>query len=154
MTRLLRREHDSARSAPGPAGAWRKLFSHDHGATLVEFAVTSLLFFLIAFGTLEFSRMILDYNIVSWSAREGVRYASVRGATSGHAATTTDIQNYVVSRANGLLSASNVTVTWPLNNKTGSEVEVQVSYSFVPVVGMLPSAAINLSSTTRMFIVR
>jgi len=153
MTHRPRREGSSRSTAPR-AGSWRRLARHDDGATLVEFAVTSLLFMTLAFGTLEFSRMIMDYNIVSSAAREGVRYASVRGASSGRAATATDVKNYVVSRANGLLTASNVTVTWPVNNQAGSEVQVQASYSFVPIVGLLPSAAITLSSTTKMIIVR
>ena len=89
------------------------------------------------------------------AAREGVRWAAVRGGNSGRTATATDIQNYVVSRANGLLRAANVTVTWPAaNNNVGSDVQVQVQYGFVPVASMLPSATVNLRSTTRMTIVR
>jgi len=136
------------------AASRRRLLSDDRGATLIEFAVTSLLFMTIVFGTIEFSRMIMDYNIVSNAAREGVRYASVRGAGSGRAATASDIQNYVAGRSSGLLAPGNVTVAWPVNNQTGSDVQVQASYAFAPIVALLPSGTISLSSTTRMTIVR
>jgi len=131
-----------------------RLIGEERGAALVEFAVSSLLFVTVAFGTMEFSRMILDYNIVSNAAREGVRWASVRGAASGRTATATNIKNYVVGRSSGLLAVSNVTVTWPVDNNVGSDVQVQVQYPFTPIVSMLPSATINLNSTTRMTIVR
>jgi Flp pilus assembly protein TadG len=129
-------------------------FRDARGATLVEFALASTLFFTITFGTIEFGRMILDYNIVSNAAREGVRYASVRGASSGRAATADQIRQYVASRSVGLLSTSNVTVSWPTNNATGSVVQVQVQYSFTPIVTLLPQTGINLTSTTRGYILR
>jgi Flp pilus assembly protein TadG len=133
----------------------RRLGMRDaRGATLVEFALASTLFFTITFGTIEFGRMILDYNIVSNAAREGVRYAVVRGASSGRAASANDVASYVAGRSAGLLSASNVTVTWPTNNSPGSVVQVQVQYSFTPIVTLLPQTAINLSSTTRGIVLR
>jgi Flp pilus assembly protein TadG len=124
------------------------------GAALVEFALASTLFFTITFGTIEFGRMILDYNIVSNAAREGVRYAAVRGSSSGHAATAADIKAYVAGRSVGLLQPSNITVTWPTNNAPGSVVQVQVQYSFTPIVTLLPQTAVNLSSTTKSYILR
>ena len=124
------------------------------GATLVEFALASILFFTITFGTIEFGRMILDYNIVSNAAREGVRYAVVRGTSSGRTATADQVKQYVVSRSVGLLSTSNVTVTWPTNQAVGSVVRVRVQYSFRPIVTLLPQAAVNLSSTTQAIILR
>ena len=124
------------------------------GATLVEFALASILFFTITFGTIEFGRMILDYNIVSNAAREGVRYASLRGASSGRAVSANDVATYVASRSVGLLTPANVTVSWPTNNAVGSVVQVQVQYSFTPIVTLLPQTAVNLSSTTKAYIVR
>ena len=122
------------------------------GATLVEFALCSMLFFTITFGTIEFGRMIFAYNIVSNAAREGVRYAAVRGSSSGRAATADQVKQYVTSRSVGLLSTTNVTVTWPTDNAVGSVVQVQ--YSFTPIVSLLPQTAVNLSSTTKSYILR
>lgn len=132
----------------------RRLVRDARGATLVEFAGSSILFLTVAFGTIESSRMIHSYNIVSNAAREGVRYASVRGAGSGRPVTATAVKAYVAGRSAGLLTASNITVTWPVDNSTGSIVRVQVQYPFTPVVALLPSATINLNSTTELVIVR
>ena len=132
----------------------RRSFRDARGATLVEFALASTLFFTITFGTIEYGRMILDYNIVSNAEREGVRFASIRGASSGHAATASDVAAYVASRSVGLLTPANVTVTWPTNNAVGSVVQVNVHYSFTPIVTLLPQTAVNLSSTTEARILR
>ena len=132
----------------------RRAVRDDRGAVMVEFAISSLLFFLIAFGTLEFGRMIMDYSIVSNAAREGVRFAAVRGNASGHTATATEVQTYVAGRSVGLLTADNVAVTWPTNKNQGSIVQVQVTYNFTPIVALLPSQTVQLRSTTEMTIVR
>lgn len=126
----------------------------DRGAALVEFAVTSILFFTITLGTLEFGRMIMDYSIVSNAAREGVRYAAVRGTASGHPVTEAEVQTYTAGRSVGLLSAGNVAVTWPTNKTQGSIVRVQVTYNFSPIVALLPSQTVQLRSTTEMTIAR
>ena len=133
---------------------FRRSLRDQRGATLVEFALASTLFFTITFGTIEFGRMILDYNIVSNAAREGVRWAAVRGSGSGRTATADQVKAYVVSKSVGLLSTTNVVVTWPTDKAVGSVVQVQVSYSFTPIVTLLPQTAINLSSTTKAYILR
>ena len=132
----------------------RRAWRDERGAVLIEFVVTSILFFTIAFGTLEFGRMIMDYSIVSNAAREGVRYAAVRGNASGHTATAAEVQTYVAGRSSGLLSTSDIAVTWPTNKNQGSLVRVQVTYFFTPIVALLPSQTVRLRSTTEMTIVR
>jgi Flp pilus assembly protein TadG len=133
---------------------WRDARRSARGATLVEVALASTLFLTITFGTIEFGRMILDYNIVSNAAREGVRYAAVRGSSSGRAASAHDVATYVASRSGGRLSPSNVTVTWPTNNAPGSVVQVQVRYGFTPIVTLLRQTSVNLSRTTKAHILR
>jgi len=90
---------------------------------------------------------------VSLSAREGVRYAVVRGSASGHAATADDITAYVQSKTVGLP----VTVDqnfWPDgNNDPGSSVKVTVHSTFSAVTPFVPGT-INLTSTSRMVISR
>lgn len=123
-------------------------------ATLVEVALASTLFITITFGTIEVGRMILDYNVLSDAARAGVRYGIVRGASSGRAASAVEVATYVAGRSAGLLSASDVTVSWPTNNATGSVIQVQVQYSFTPIITLLPQTGINLTSTTSGYILR
>jgi Flp pilus assembly protein TadG len=129
------------------------------GQTLVEFTFIFLLFLMLLFGIAEGGRLIFNYGIVSQAAREGVRYASVRGSTckipggSSCTATTTDIKNYVVGKAIGLLIPANVTVSWPGGSNTpGKIIAIQTSYAFQPLVWFMPS--VTLSSQSQMVIVR
>ena len=109
------------------------------------------MFFMLIFGLIEFGRALFDYSMVSSLAREGVRYASVRGSTSGHAATATDISDYVKSKAVGLNVA--VTTTWQPDNHPGGTVSVQVQYTFRSVAPVLLSLkTIPLHSTSSLVI--
>jgi Flp pilus assembly protein TadG len=140
------------------AGRWlaraRRFHREDSGAELVEFAVSSILFLTMLFGIIEFSRMIMDYSLVSSGARDGARYASARGSLSGHAASASDVQSFVAGHSSGLLATSNVTVTWPSGNTPGNYVQVTTTYNFVPIVHLLPSQTVRLSSTSRLIISR
>ena len=80
------------------------------GSAIVEFTLVALMFFMLSLGLAEFGRAIFDYSIVSSLAREGVRWAAVRGSASGHAATADNISSYVQSKASGMNLT--VTVTW------------------------------------------
>ena len=121
------------------------------GASLVEFALVAVLFFLLIFGIVEFGRAVWAYGVVAHSAREGVRYAIVRGRESGRAATITYVENYVRSRA-APLTPVNVTTSWIPDKEPGSEVQVRAQYNFTSLVpGLLPYSVI-LSSTSKMVI--
>jgi Flp pilus assembly protein TadG len=57
---------------------WTRLCS-DAGATLVEFAVSASLVFIVLFGIIQSCLALYTYNYVSDAARVATRYASVRG---------------------------------------------------------------------------
>jgi hypothetical protein len=132
------------------------------GQTLVEFTLIFLLFIMLLFGIVEGGRLIYDFGIVSQAAREGVRYASVRGSTcklpGGPSCTATEaeIKNYVVGKAIGLLTTANVAVSWP-GPPTGSTapgkiISIQTTYPFTPLVWFIPS--VTLRSQSQMVIIR
>ena len=52
----------------------------DSGASLVEFTVSAAVLFMALFGIIQCSLGLYAYNYVSDAAREGTRYAMVRGA--------------------------------------------------------------------------
>ncbi len=56
------------------------------GQSLTELPIALVLLIVLAFGIMDAGRLIYAYNAVSLSAREGVRWAAVRGGASGHAA--------------------------------------------------------------------
>ena len=133
---------------------WRKQgLRGQSGSAIVEFTLIALMFFMLVFGLVEFGRAIFDYSLVSSLAREGVRWASVRGSGSGHTATATDVSTYVQGKAAGL--PVTVTTTWTPNKNPGSTVSVQVQYTFRSVAPVLLSlGTIPLHSTSSMVIVQ
>jgi len=125
------------------------------GSAIVEFTLVALMFFMLSLGLAEFGRAIFDYSIVSSLAREGVRYAAVRGSASGHAATADNISSYVQSKASGMNLTVTVTWTPAANNNPGSTVNVQVQYTFSSVAPVLLSlGTIPLTSTSSMVIIQ
>ena len=125
------------------------------GSAIVEFTLVALMFFMLSLGLAEFGRAIFDYSIVSSLAREGVRYAAVRGSASGHAATAGNISAYVQSKASGMNVTVTVTWTPANNNNPGSTVNVQVQYTFRSVAPVLLSlGTIPLTSTSSMVIIQ
>jgi Flp pilus assembly protein TadG len=133
------------------------------GQSLTELPIVLVLFLVVTFGIVDAGRLIFMYNAVSLAAREGVRYAVVRGSASGHAASADDITAYVQSKTVG--QPVDVTETWctaalacsslptsPFNDP-GSSVAVTVHSTFTPVTPFVPGP-FNLNSTSQMVISR
>ncbi len=145
------------------------------GATLVEFAFVLVLFLTFLFGIMDFSRFLYTYHHLSNAAREGARWASVRGSTwtatcSSPWATSFDckaaagdVQNYVYSITPPGINTSSLTVntTWlttsPFGNtciakSPGCPVQVQLTYAFKFMFAFLPVSTFNINSTSTMVI--
>ncbi|MGA8671069.1 MAG: TadE family protein [Terracidiphilus sp.] len=102
----------------------------NEGATLVELAVAASIYFSLLFGIIETCFALYTFNFVADAAREGSRYAIVRGANSCNVSSTfpncnllpTDITSstnnpiltYIESVRYPGLNASNLSaaVTW------------------------------------------
>lgn len=129
---------------------------------MVEFAIVATAFLLLMFGIMDFGRAIFTYHAVANAAREGSRYAMVRGSSctvTGCPATSATIQTYVRGRNGTLMTPSSITVTasWPGttgcaagSNAAGCKVAVTVSYPFH--FAALPFADLTMSSTSTMII--
>lgn len=136
--------------------AWRKNgVSKDGsaGQATVEFGLVAIVFLILLFGVIEFSRLMLMYHHLGNVAREGSRYASVHGFDSLKNATAADIENYVKSISP--VDPNNLTVntTWEnSDHKPKSWVKVQVNYEFKFVVPFLYRSSIPLKSTSQMVI--
>ena len=121
-----------------------------HGQLLVETAVAMLAFAMFLFGVMQFGFLLYSYDTICNAAREGARYAMVHGSKSSSPATTTTIQNIVQGQAIGLGTLT-VTTTWTPDNKPGSVVKVQVSYS-APLNVPLLVTTVSLAATSQMVI--
>jgi Flp pilus assembly protein TadG len=109
----------------------------------VEVALVYPLLLTMIIGVVILGVVLFCYQQVAMLAREGARYASVRGTqyaadnTGRTAATSGDIQTYVRGKAAGLDTGSlRVTTTWPTGNDTSTpgknKVSVVVEYTWVP----------------------
>ncbi len=126
---------------------------NQRGSALVEGALTITVFMMVLFGILDLCRMVWWYNGMSNLAREGTRYAAVRGSTSLSPATASTVTAAVAAQAVGYTSSDlTVTTTWSPDNKPASVVNVQVSYPFTPLVPYIPTGVISLKSTSKLTI--
>jgi Flp pilus assembly protein TadG len=122
----------------------------EKGVALVESAVTLLVFLLFMIAILEGARLIWAYNTLGYVAREGTRYATVRGGESSAPASVGDVETYVKNQALGLdPTLMTVTTTWSPNNNPGSFVQVAVSYQYSTMTNFFLTAPVTLSSTSR-----
>src|SRR5215831_5671449 len=55
-------------------------FNDDRGQSMAEAALAFSLLLLIAFAIIEGSRLLYTYHYLAYAARQGSRYAMVRGA--------------------------------------------------------------------------
>jgi Flp pilus assembly protein TadG len=129
----------------------------DHGAVAVEMALVLPVVFLMFIGLVVGGMGVFRYQEVAALAREGARYASVRGT----AATETDIfENAVKPKAVAFdLSRLSCKVTWNQTNSpstiisntqnpVGNAVSVTVTYKWFPEWGLV--GPITLSSTSTL----
>ena len=125
------------------------LRTDERGSTMVEFALVAFLFVLLLIGIGEFGIASWAKNSVASAAREGSRFAMVRGQTSGHVADETAVANYVRSKAS--ISPLSVTTVWTPDKNPGSVVTVTVTYPYKRVGLLIPNK--SLTSTSKMVIV-
>jgi Flp pilus assembly protein TadG len=114
------------------------------GAVTVEAAIVMSLMLSLVFGIFEFSRLLLDWNLINNAAREGCRYAIANNTNS---TISTDVQTTVTSFMAGrtgdfsgftvTVSGTHLGVSTPVNNLApGDNITVTVSgiYKFLQII--------------------
>lgn len=144
------------------------------GSAIVEFALSAVILLALIFGVIGMCLATYAHHFISDAAREGTRYAMVRGsscATYGNfsapcpVTTSAQVQTYVRSLTYpGIDSNSlNVTATWPTTggactpsvspcNNPGNLVKVTVSYAFPLIIPFIPARTLTMTSTSQMVI--
>lgn len=141
------------------------------GSAMVEMAISMVLLLTILFGLIEMCFALYTYHYISDAAREGTRYAIVRGSScqvSGVSCTVTaaQIQSYVQDLGFPGINSSATTVTtawsgYPAGsacspsascNNPGNMVQVTVNYQFPLAIPFIPSSTLSMSSTSSMVI--
>ncbi len=138
------------------------------GASMPETAIVAVVVLALIFGIIDFGRAIYTYGYVAQLARQGARWAIVRGskcspseispcpARSGSA----DVGPYVQSLNEGAMSGNNITasLSWPScpngvgSNAPGCYARVTVSYPFTFVAPFVSQLTIPMSSFSQMVI--
>lgn len=136
-------------SCNSPMRAAARNAGRQRGNTMVEAALTAIIFLMVLFGVVGFGRAIWAYSWTAHAAREAARWASVRGSKSGQPAPNVDA--FVKSNMMGLdQNEATVTTQWVSNNDPGSLVQVTVQYNVTQLVPWVP--AMTVQSTSKMVI--
>jgi len=144
---------------------WLRRLREEEGATLVEFALCSVVLFMSLFGIIGLCGALYSYNFVADAAQRATRYAIVRGSAcsadlTGCPATSAAVQTYVRNLGYPGIIPGNLTAaaSWSGSNSPsnapGNTVTVTVTYSYPLNIPFWPSSGslLNLSSTSHMTI--
>jgi hypothetical protein len=126
------------------------VISARRGVTTAECGVVYSITLLLIVGTIIEGLGVFRYQQLSWLAREGARWASVRGATyqsenSASAPTSANVLTNVVTPMMVGLDSTQLTCTLSMTSTTAS---VTLTYNWVPE-GFL-TTPITLTSTSVM----
>jgi Flp pilus assembly protein TadG len=148
---------------------WRQLRGAE-GGSVVETALSAMVLLMLVFGIMETSLALYSYHFTSEAAREGTRYAMVRGSGCSGAgaacpATASDVQTFVKNISMPGINPAEVTVqtVWPTSgsactpssnpcNNAGNLVEVTVEYAFPWSIPFVPASTLHMTSTSEMVI--
>ncbi len=162
---------------PSSSASLRPFRTAEDGATLVEFALTASILFMIMFGIIIMSFALYTYDFVGDAARMGTRYAIVRGSDctgfSDCNANESQILSYLQSIPYPGIDPNKIKVkaSWytvqqftgspttitrcststpGVCNFPGNEVQVQVSYGFPLSIPFWKATTLSMSSTSQL----
>lgn len=161
-----------------PLSALRRPFTGDSGTSMVEFAVSVPILFMVLLGFIQLCLALYSNFCINEAARDAARWAAVRGSTSctdapgmsGCNATSAQIQSYAQNigypgiipnemsvSASWLSNSGTTPATWSTCagsncNKPGNAVQVVVSYPFLFQIPFAGESTWQFSSTAQMVI--
>ena len=153
----------------------RALRRAENGSALIEFAIGLGVLLTGVFTLMEICLMFYTYSTIDECAREGARYAMVRGSScltngvvgagASCTASADSINTYVKNlgypnaaggtmTVNTTYSADGITFTTTGNNDPNDMVRVQVGYTFPVKLPFVPNNTISLSAQSQLYIVQ
>ncbi len=161
----------SGRKAIGPDDGNSNAAGGEAGQTMIEMAVALPVLFALIFCFMELCMAFYTYDMISESAREGARYAIVRGAGCPNTtsptceATAAEVDTYVKGLgwpniAGGTMSVctyynDNACNTNPAGSEAkGDPVKVTITYVFPITMPFVPTHSITLTSSSQMDIIQ
>jgi Flp pilus assembly protein TadG len=138
------------------------------GASLPETSIVIVVVLALIFGIIDFGRAMYTYSYVAQVARQGARWAIVRGSKCNSAeispcparSGSADVGPYVQSLNEGAMNGTDLSasLSWPecpsgvTGNAPGCTAQVTVSYPFTFVAPFVSQLTIPMASTSRMVI--
>ena len=115
------------------------------GQAIVEFALASMMFFMLVFGVVDLGRSIYIFATLHNAVREGARVGKVDPTNA------TAIRAEVLERAPATgLSGGQVTTSCTNSCRTGDEVTVTATYQFTAITqNLLGIGPINVTISAR-----
>ena len=164
--------HSLTAGSEGKMNKIRSSIRSEEGATLAEFGVSCAALCLMLYGIIQVSLLVYTYDFVSEAARDGARYAIVRGSKctglTDCNATSAQIQTHVRTLNfpainTGILTATAVwcqaasappNMTWSncgtSTNIQGNAVKVTVQYPYPFNIPFWGKQTVNLSNSSQM----
>lgn len=131
-------------------GFWRGA----QGSAAVELALILPLFLALLLGLIYFALALYADNTIGHAAREGARFAAVRGAVSATPATPGDIEAEVARHLAALDPARlAVAVAFAPNNAPGATITVTARYA-LPGSALLGLDGLTVERQARMVVLR
>jgi Flp pilus assembly protein TadG len=133
----------------------RMLWRDRRGVSAIEFGLVAPTLVLLLYAFIEIGRAVFCYNSLSHAVYEAGRYAIVHGSESSAPANSDAIAAQVESAATWLdPSAISVVTTWSPDNSPGSEVTVEATYAFEPLLNLIDFASFDMDGRLSMVIAR
>lgn len=154
-----------------------KALMQENGNSLVEFALSSSVLFMLMFGIIQFSMGLYTYNFLTYAAKDAARFAMVRGSNctnltgcNQYAASFSAIQTFVASEGYPGVNPASIAVTpsWtceavgPNNpnaglqnancNAPGDMVTVTLKYPYTLNIPFWKPTLMTFSATSSMVI--
>ena len=135
----------------------RDLGCSENGSSLISFAASGSVLCSLIFCFMEICLGFYTHAMISEAAREGTRYAMVRGAacpnvtTHSCEVTAAQVNTFVSGLKWPNLGGGTLTpvTTYPNGNESvGSTVQVRITYSFPISMPFVPSSSISMSATS------
>ena len=163
------------RADPALRNLLRTAARDNSGQSMVEFAVTLSVFLTAIFTLIEICLIFYTYSTISECAREGTRYAIVRGSTcvtggttgagASCTATASAINSYVSSigypnvgggtmSVNTTYSADGINYSTTGNNAPTDMVRVKITYVFPVKLPFVPRNSLTLSAQSQLTILQ
>jgi hypothetical protein len=144
----------------------------ERGSSLVELSLSIGILLSVIFGIMRMSLALYTFHFISEAARDGTRYAIVRGSSCPAALSgcpgggnPVDVQGYLRSEGFPGIDPTllQAVTTWPTTGTScvpsaspcdnpGNVVKVVVTYAYPLSIPFLPARTLNMSSTSQMVI--